>query len=79
VSEKRVACVEIEDFRPAGNVFAVGVVDATPDVRVGSEVAVVHEGDVRAVGVARMNAREMVDLERGEAVRVRHRASPPKA
>ncbi len=78
LSEKGVARVEIEDFHPAGNIFAVGVVDATPDVRVGSEVAVVHGGDVRAVGVARMNAREMVDLGRGEAVRVRHRASPPK-
>ena len=78
LSERRVACVEIDDFHPQGNVFAVGVIDATPDVRVGSEVAVVHRGDVRAVGVARMHAREMVELQRGEAVRVRHRASAPK-
>ncbi len=79
LAEKRVACVDIEDFLPKGNIFAVGVTGATPDVRVGSEVAVVHGADVRAVGVARMHAREMVELRRGEAVRVRHRASPPKA
>jgi len=79
LSERRVACVDIEDFVPKGNIFAVGVTGATPDVRVGSEVVVVHGGDVRAVGVARMHAREMVELRRGEAVRVRHRAVPPKA
>ena len=79
LSGKRVACVDIEDFVPKGNIFAVGVTGATPDVRVGSEVAVVHDGEVRAVGVARMHAREMVELRRGEAVRVRHRAGPPKA
>ena len=77
LAEQRVGCVDIEDFFPEGNVFAVGVTGATPDVRVGSEVAVVHGGKVRAVGVARMHAREMVDFRRGEAVRVRHRVVPP--
>ena len=77
--DKRVACVEIEDFFPKGNIFAVGVTGATPDVRIGSEVAVVHAGQVRAVGVARMHHREMTELQRGEAVRVRHRAAPPNA
>ena len=79
LAEKRVACVEIEDFHPQGNIFAVGVTGATPDVRVGSEVAVVHRGDVRAVGVARMHHREMVELRRGEAVRARHRETPLKS
>ena len=72
-------CVEIEDFEPRGNIFAVGVVHASSEIRVGSDVAVVHDAEVRAVGVARMNARELVDLERGEAVRVRHRARGLKA
>ena len=65
-------CVEIEDFLPKGNVFAVGVTGATQDIRVGDDVAVRHAGDVRAVGTARMTGREMTDAERGEAVRVRH-------
>ena len=67
-------CVEIEDFRPKGNLFAVGVEGATPDVRIGDDVAVVHKGDVRAVGVARMCAAEMALAERGEAVHIRHAA-----
>src|SRR5437899_5619631 len=64
--------VEIEDFRPKGNIFAVGVVDAAPEIRPGDEVVVRHGKDVRAVGTARLSAREMVDFRRGEAVHVRH-------
>ena len=64
--------VEIEDFLPKGNVFAVGVVDAAKEVRPGDEVVVRNAGAVRAVGTARLTAREMVDLRRGEAVHVRH-------
>lgn len=70
-------CVEVEDFVPKGNVFAVGVTGASRDIRVGDEVVVRHAGEVRAVGTARMTWREMVDLERGQAVHVRH-VLPPK-
>ena len=69
--------VEIEDFVPKGNVFAVGVTDAARDIRVGDEVAVRHAGEVRAVGTARMTWREMVDAERGEAIHVRHALEVP--
>ncbi len=65
-------CVEIEDFKPKGNLFAVGVEGSSADVRIGDDVAVVHKGDVRAVGVARMCASEMALAERGEAVHIRH-------
>ena len=65
-------CVEIDDFVPKGNVFAVGVTGASAGIRVGDEVVVRHQGDVRAVGTARMNGREMADCRRGEAVHVRH-------
>lgn len=64
--------VEIDDFEPKGNLFAVGVEGATSDVRIGDDVAVVHSKDVRAVGVARMSALEMNMAERGEAVHIRH-------
>lgn len=67
-------CVRIEDFRPKGNLFAVGVEDASPEVRIGDDVAVVHDGDLRAVGVARMCSSEMMLAERGEAVHIRHLA-----
>lgn len=72
LSAGNACCVEIEDFIPKGNVFAVGVTGASPEVRIGDDVVVRHEGNVRAVGTARLNAREMTDLERGEAVHVRH-------
>ena len=70
--------VEIEDFEPKGNVFAVGVTAASREIRVGDDVVVRHAGDVRAVGTARLSWREMVDSQRGEAVHVRH-ARTPKA
>lgn len=66
--------VEIEDFTIKGNVFAVGVTNADLDIREGDDVIVAHEEDVRAVGVARMPAKEMIESRKGEAVRVRHRA-----
>jgi len=70
--------VDIEDFHPVGNIFAVGVRDASPEIRPGDEVAVRHGGEVRAVGTARLSSREMKDFDRGEAVHVRHvrEASP---
>jgi len=37
-------------------------------------VVVRHGGDVRAVGVAQMCSQEMIESERGEAVKVRHAA-----
>lgn len=69
--------VEIEDFFPKGNVFAIGVSDAAPEIRPGDEVVVRHVGQVRAVGTSVLNAREMIDLKRGEAVHIRHAAPPP--
>ncbi|MFO8132603.1 MAG: DUF5591 domain-containing protein, partial [Thermoplasmatota archaeon] len=64
--------VDIEDFTPLGSVFAVGVVDADPDIRCGDEVVVVHDGDIRGVGEAAMNGDEMQESTVGEAVKVRH-------
>lgn len=77
LAEANAFCVEIEDFLPKGNVFAVGVTGASSDIRPGDEVVVLHGREVRAVGTARMGPREMVDLRRGEAVHVRH-VVPPK-
>src|SRR6266566_1626066 len=78
LSKRDVYGVEIEDFLPKGNVFAVGVVDAAREIRPGDEVIVRHGDDVRAVGTARLGWREMVDLRRGEAVHVRHVVAPPQ-
>src|SRR6266511_622762 len=76
LSKRDAYWVEIEDFLPKGNVFAVGVVDAAREIRPGDEVVVRHAGEVRAAGTARLSWREMVDLRRGEAVHVRHGVAP---
>jgi archaeosine synthase len=72
LAERNAYCVEIDDFKPKGNLFAVGVEKANPEIRIGDDVAIVCKGDVRAVGVARMCAEEMNLAERGEAVHIRH-------
>jgi len=64
--------VEIDDFTPKGSVFAVGVKGADERIRVGDEVVIFHENEVRGVGVAKMNGEEMVEVKTGEAVKVRH-------
>ncbi|MEM2899458.1 MAG: DUF5591 domain-containing protein, partial [Thermoplasmata archaeon] len=66
-------CVEIEDFKIKGNIFAKGVKNASSEIRLGDDAVAVHSGEVRAVGVACMNARDMIELNRGEAIRVRHK------
>ena len=64
--------VEIEDFFPKGSVFTVGIKDADDQIRMGDEVVVVHDREVRGVGMAMMNADEMIESNRGEAVKLRH-------
>ncbi|MES2154484.1 MAG: DUF5591 domain-containing protein [bacterium] len=73
--------VNIGDFRPKGtsSLFAIGVESADPDIRVGDEVVVVHNDEVRACGVATMSSEEMAHMERGIAVVLRHTATPVKA
>jgi len=72
--ERDIHTVRIADFQITGNVFAVGVEDADPNIRPGDEVAVVRNGELAACGTARMSGQEMTQSNRGEAVRVRHRA-----
>ncbi len=65
--------VEMTDFELKGNLFAVGVVSADPGIRIGDEAIIMCNGKVRGVGVAMMCGREMTDLKRGIAVKVRHK------
>lgn len=69
---KGLGWVRVGDFKMEGNLFAVGVSDADPNIRIGDEVALVRGDKVVGVGVAMMFGREMKDSARGEAVRVRH-------
>jgi archaeosine synthase len=65
--------VEIEDFFPKGSIFACGIKEADDQIRIGDEAVVIHNGQVRGVGVALMNAEEMVESDRGEAIKLRHK------
>ncbi|HWG90448.1 MAG TPA: archaeosine synthase subunit alpha [Candidatus Thermoplasmatota archaeon] len=64
--------VEIENFKPKGTVFAVGVIGGDAEVRPEDEVVLHHKGELKAVGRARMSGPEMVQFKRGPAVDVRH-------
>ena len=65
--------VEAGDFRLRGDLFAAGVTGSRGEWRVGDQVAIVQRGEVTAAGVAHMEPAEMVDLQHGLAVEVRHR------
>ena len=74
LAENGISVVEMTEFELKGNVFAVGVVNADEKIRFGDDVVVVTNGKVKAIGVAQMSGKEMVDLKRGIAVKVRHKA-----
>lgn len=73
LAENKMYTVEMMDFEMKGNLFAVGVVDADPRIRVGDEAIITLNGKLKGVGVAMMSGREMVQLKRGIAVKVRHK------
>ena len=73
LAEHNYHIVDIMDFELKGSLFAVGVKDADPLIRIGDEAVVVCNGEVKAVGVAMMSGREMKELNRGVAVRIRHK------
>jgi archaeosine synthase len=67
--------VKMANFELKGNLFAIGVEDADRRIRSGDEVLVLNNGELEAVGVASMCGEEMMNAERGEAVKIRHRRS----
>jgi len=72
LKDKGIYQAEIEDFRSKGSIFAVGVKDASEKIRPEDEVIVAHDEELRGVGPASMSGKEMVQAERGEAIRLRH-------
>jgi archaeosine synthase len=72
LQEKDLNVVHIGNFDLKGNLFAVGVESADRSIRIGDEAIIVRKDEVVGVGVASMSGGEMMDLSRGEAVRVRH-------
>ncbi|HLH85886.1 MAG TPA: DUF5591 domain-containing protein [Thermoplasmataceae archaeon] len=64
--------VEIDDFRPTSNIYPVGIVSVTEDVRPGDDVVVHCKGELRGVGTAKMPRSAMLTLKKGVAVKMRN-------
>jgi archaeosine synthase len=75
INTENVYWVEIDDFKPKGDIFAAGVVNAFPEIRHGDEIIVRYRQELRAVGIAKMCSKELVESSRGLAVRVRNVSS----
>lgn len=73
---KNLYCVQMHDFELKGNLFAIGVRGASPEIRPRDEVVIVRDSKLVGTGTAKMGAAEMTESGRGEAVRVRHKAKP---
>ncbi len=63
--------VSIDDFRPTSNVYAMGIQDATQDIKAFDEVIMAYGNELRGTGTALMPSRAMIDLENGAAIKVR--------
>jgi archaeosine synthase alpha-subunit len=60
-----------------GDLFVPGVRSADPQIRIGDSVVLLRGGELAGVGEAELSGPLMTELERGVAVRVRHRAHSP--
>lgn len=70
--------VEIDDFRPSGTIFAVGIRNADAEIAPEDEVVLHHDGEFRGVGRAVAPGAEMAAMKKGACVIVRHKADKPK-
>jgi phosphoadenosine phosphosulfate reductase len=74
LSKGYVVCDEsaVKFVKESKNLMAPGVKDAHPDVRIGDEVMIVDpEMNIVATGYARMSAEEMIESDKGVAVKTR--------
>lgn len=64
--------VEIDDFKPTSNIYAMGVISCSEEIRQGDEVVVHHSGEIRGVGIARMSSAQILQNKKGVAVKMRN-------
>lgn len=67
--------VEIDFNLETNTVFAPGVVDAYSDIIPMDEVIITRKGELLGVGRALMAGEEMIEAQKGVAVRLRHRVT----
>jgi len=70
--EKKIYSVEIGDFDVKGTIFAGGVINADEKIRP-NDLVVFCNSKIFGVGIAAMSGREMVESERGIAVKVKRK------
>ena len=68
--DKKVYTIKIADFKPKSKIFASGVVDASKGIQP-NDIVVFYNDDVFGVGKAVMSSKEMIEFDRGLAVRVK--------
>lgn len=65
--------VYIDDFKPHGDIMAVGICDADVRIRIGDEVIISRkkDGSLVGTGIAKMSGAEMASRSKGVAVKTR--------
>ncbi len=63
--------VSIDNFRPTATVYAMGILDATPDIHAFDEVIMSFNHELRGTGTALIPSRAMIDMDSGAAIKVR--------
>ena len=66
--------IAAENFKLVGDLFAVGVKSYKGNWNIGEQVVIKQNDVVTAVGIAKMTPEEMISMNRGVAVEVRHHA-----
>ncbi len=66
--------IAAENFKLVGDLFAVGVKSYKGNWNIGDQVVIKQNDVVTAVGIAKMFPEEMLAMNRGVAVEVRHHA-----
>ncbi len=69
---ERKFCVEIDNFQPTANIYAMGVMGSTDDIRSEDEIVVHCNGDIRGVGIAKMPHALLGKAKKGVAVKMRN-------
>ncbi len=64
--------VEIDNFKPTANIYSMGVLNCTEDIRQEDEVVIHHGGEIRGTGISKMSHQIMLKTKKGIAVKVRN-------
>jgi archaeosine synthase len=64
--------VEIDDFKPTANVYAMGIKNCSNEIRQEDEIVMHFNGDIRGTGIAKMSPEIMLNSKKGIGIKVRN-------